>query len=531
MRNILAVYILLFFTGCAQFVPPTGGPKDKEPPSVISQYPKNGTTSFTENTLRLTFNELIDANSLRQELIITPQPKSTYDLKIKPYGIELKYDEPFLDSTTYTFNFRNGIKDLNEKNPAINLKVVFSTGTEIDSLSVSGKVTDLWTGINSKEILVGLYDLRKEDTIPILQQKPTYFTKTDTSGEYNFENIKDSEYRLIGFKDNNLNLLFNDNTEVFGFIQDTIKLDSNISNLDFDVYPYNTSPPKIQRSLSRQLTFSIKIDKDIKDIKVSFPNDNDSLTYQIRDKELVFFNHPFTPDTILTNLIVIDSAGNNVKSDNKIFFATNSRITQEPELLRIITTNIQNNKTIKKPTSYKLQFEYPITSIDTSGITITSDTTFNEPFTLTWTDSSHTSLDINTNPQAIREIKLSIAEATITNFKSDSNSTYQLINKLYQQQNFGAIDGKYPLFPGQKIIQILDVIRYKLIDYQVFTDKFNFPQLLPGSYKLRIIEDKNNNGQWDSAHFDQNLLPERITISKGSIKLKANFQLSDIQIE
>jgi hypothetical protein len=271
MRNILAVYILLFFTGCAQFVPPTGGPKDKEPPSVISQYPKNGTTSFTENTLRLTFNELIDANSLRQELIITPQPKSTYDLKIKPYGIELKYDEPFLDSTTYTFNFRNGIKDLNEKNPAINLKVVFSTGTEIDSLSVSGKVTDLWTGINSKEILVGLYDLRKEDTIPILQQKPTYFTKTDTSGEYNFENIKDSEYRLIGFKDNNLNLLFNDNTEVFGFIQDTIKLDSNISNLDFNVYPYNTSPPKIQRSLSRQLTFSIKIVLPIKSaIKNSF---------------------------------------------------------------------------------------------------------------------------------------------------------------------------------------------------------------------------------------------------------------------
>lgn len=531
MRNIFPLYILLFFASCAQFIPPTGGPKDKEPPTVTSQYPENGMTSYQDKTIIVTFNELIDARSLRQELVITPLPKSAYDLKVKPYSIEINYDTPFLDSTTYTFNFRNGVKDLNERNPVVNLKVVFSTGSEIDSLSISGKVTDLWTGLNSKEVLVGLYDLQKQDTLPLLQRKPSYFTKTDTSGTYNFENIKDGYYRLLGFKDNNLNLIFNDDSENFGFVQDTIKLDSNITELNFKTYPYNTSPPKIQRNLSRQLTYSIRINKQVKDIQVSFPTKGDSLTYQIRDKELVFFNHPFTSDTILTNLIVIDSSGNELESQTKIYFNANSRISINPELLRISTLNIQNNKKIILPNAYILQFEFPITNIDTNGITITSDTTYQESFSLNWKDSSHTLLEILSTPQATRELRLNIDESAITNFKSDSNTTYQLINTLYQQKDFGSIDGSYPDFIGTKIIQILDAKKLNVIDYQVFKDKFDFPQLLPGLYKLRIIEDLNNNGYWDTANFDQNILPEKIIISKGFVKLKANFQLTDIHIE
>lgn len=531
MRNLSLLFIISSLFGCAQFIPPTGGPKDEEPPMITEQFPENGKTSFKGNTITIAFNELIDATSLRQELIITPQPKGVYNLKVKPYSVELKYDEPFLDSTTYTFNFRTGIKDLNEKNPAINLKVVFSTGPEIDSLSVSGKVADLWTGVNADEILVGLYDLRTDDTLPILERKPSYFTKTDTSGKYMFENIKDSDYKLLGFKDSNLNLIFNDKTEVFGFVQDTIKLDSNISNLDFEVYPYKTSPPKIQRSLSRQFTYSIKIDKPVKDVKVNFPNEGDSLTYQIRDKELVFFNHPFTSDTILTNIIVIDSVGNQVESENKISFKLNSRNITKPELLRISSRDFKNNQTIKKPENYILQFEYPITALNTSSISIISDTTYKENFELQWLDSSNTLLEIKVKPKASREIQLNIDIGSITNFKSDSNNTYQLINKLYQQEDFGAIDGTYIKFLGPKIIQILDFKRLKIVNQQYFTDKFNFPELLPGLYKLRIIEDKNDNGQWDTANFENNELPERIIISESAIKLKANFQLSDIQIE
>ncbi|WP_341226457.1 Ig-like domain-containing protein [uncultured Arcticibacterium sp.] len=527
--TILSLSILI--SSCAQFVPPTGGPKDEEPPELVTSYPENKTLRFKEKTINLVFNELIDATAVRQELIITPSQKGIYSLKNKPYSIELKFDEDFNDSTTYTLNFRDGIKDLNEKNPAKNLKLVFSTGSEIDSLGLSGKITNLWTGLPGKEILVGIYDLNTNDTIPLLDRKPSYFTETDTSGNYIFQNIKSSSYRLLTFSDKNQNLIFDSKNELFGFHQDTLKLDSIITNLDINIYPNNTKAPKIKRSLSRQSNFSVTFDKAVKNINVEFLNPPDSLTYQKRDDELLFFNHPYTTDTTLTKIIVLDSANNILEDTLKIYFNTNIKSEPKPEVLSISNNTIKSNSIIKKPNQYILDFQFPITNIDTSKITITSDTTTQEQLSLNWIDKSQTQLQIDFNSSATREISLSIEEGAITNYKSDTNRTYQLINKLYQQDSYGSISGRYDKFKGQKIIEVLNFKNLSIIDSQLFTEEYKFPDLIPGVYKLRIIEDSNSNGQWDTGDFEKNNLPEKIVISKGDIKLKANFELNDIIIE
>lgn len=532
MKPILFPLLLSILLSCAQFVPPTGGPKDEEPPKLLSSYPENQTLNFKDNFIELQFDELIEASTIRQELIITPQPEGTYTLKIKPFSFSIKFDQAFQDSTTYTFNFRNGIKDLNERNPAKNLKLVFSTGSEIDSLSITGKVTDLWTAIPADEILIGLYDVNTTDTLPLLKRKPNYFTKTDTIGQYNFENIKSSSYRLIGFKDYNLNLYYDNKTEAFGFIQDTLKLDSVVTNLDFTIYPNNTNPPKIQRTLSRQTNYSINFDKSIKSVKVSFPKQNDSLTYQLRDKELLFFNHPYTADTTLTKIIVSDSSDNIFESDIKIHFNIALKNTSKSELLKIQSLQLRSNTTVTKFKEYNLRFEYPISTVDTSKISIIADTTYQLDYSLKWLDKSQTELNLSFDPTIPRtEIKLQIEPSAIKNYKSDSNATYQLINKLYQQEDYGSIDGRYDTFIGTKIAQLIDVTTLQLIDEQLFTSKFTFPQVLPGTYKIRIIEDSNDNEHWDTANFEENKLPERIVISKGIIKVKANFQLSDVQLD
>lgn len=534
MNKLLTLIILsISLYNCAQFVPPTGGPKDEDPPVLVQSEPDNQTLNFKGKSILLEFNELIDATSLRQDLIITPKPEGAFDIKAKPYSVEISFDERFLDSTTYTLNFRNGIKDLNEKNPAENLKLVFSTGSYIDSLSITGKVTNLWTGDPSDKTTVALYDLNNSDTLPLLKRRPKYFFTTDTSGNYIFENLKASSYRLIAFNDQNSNLYYDSKTELFGFLPDTIHLDSNIINLDLDIYPNNTDPPKIKRSLSRQRNYSITFDKNLKSAQVEFLNQGDSLTYKFLPQELLFFNHPNTADTIQTKIIVQDSIGNILRDTLEIYFSIiNSRnVTPDPELLRIRTLDIQSNTKIKKPTAYHLSFEYPITSIDTSKISITADTLTKEDYKLNWLDPSHTELEIQFSTNAKRELKLFIEAGSVTNYKSDTNNTYQLINTLYQQDEYGAIDGKYDEFNGSKIIQLLDPRSMEVLDTQVFTNQYNFPQVVPGNYRIRIIEDANQNGQWDTGNFENNILPEKIKVSKGIIKLKANFQLSDVQLD
>src|SRR5690606_15868769 len=110
-----------------------------------STFPENKTKNFTGREFRLTFNELVDASALSNELFIVPDPGSPYETKVKNNVVTLKFDKPLAENTTYTLNFRNGIKDLTEKNPARNLKLVISTGNEIDSLQVTGTITDLFT--------------------------------------------------------------------------------------------------------------------------------------------------------------------------------------------------------------------------------------------------------------------------------------------------------------------------------------------------------------------------------------------------
>ncbi len=528
-KYILPILILL--SSCAQFVPPTGGPKDEKPPELTVSYPLNKTKNFNGRNILLEFNELIDAAALRQELIITPQPPGTYDLKEKPYGIELKFDKPFSDSTTYTLNFRGGIKDLAERNPANNLKLVFSTGPEIDSLTLQGKITNLWTGKPADKTTVGLYNLNEQsDTIPLFKTKPSYFIKTDSSGKYNFENLKPGNYRLLAFTDENQNLTFDSRNELFAFLPDTVKLDTLNPDIDLQIYPSNTEEIKVRRSLARQGYFSIQYNKPLMSARLLFPATNDSLTYKLMGEELHIFAHPSPGDTTLTNIIVQDSVGKSLEHSQKIYFSTTTS-KSKTETISLQEQQYRNNTKIKVPSTYVFNFSTPIISIDTSKISLLSDSTKTEPFALKWLDSSQTAFAIDVKPSSRKFIQLSISSGAITNYKSDTNSTYSLINTIYQQDEFGSLDGAYPQFEGQKIAELIDDTKGSVVDRQIFTDKFSFPQTIPGTYKIRIIEDKNSNGQWDTGSFEANQLPERIIVSKGSIKLKANFQLSDIQME
>lgn len=530
MKTIPYICLSFLLVSCAQFVPPTGGKKDIIPPKLLQSIPDNQSTNFKGSSIRLIFNELIDATSLRQELIITPQPDGAFEVKTKPTEVTIKFEEPFLDSTTYTFNFGKGIKDLTEKNPAQNLKLVFSTSDQIDSLSIKGKINYLWTGQIAENVLVGLYDLKSLDTIPILKRKPTYFYKTDTTGSFQFNNLKSTNYQIIAFQDINTNLYFDQEKEQIGFLSDTIKLDSNITSLNLSIYPSDWSAIKMKRTLSRQNNYSITFNKNYKKINVHFPL-GDTLTYQFRDKELLFYNYPISSDTILTNILVLDSLGQELNLEQKIYFQSSiNKKTNKPEELRI-KSKIKPNLKLKTPIQYHLEFEYPITALDTTLIQIIGDTTYIEQYSYQWEDPSHTSLLINTNPIAQREIKLSIPAGSITNYKSDSNSTYTLINTLYPQTIYGLIDGYILNDSINHIVELVSEKDLEVVDFQYTMSKFNFNKIIPGNYYLRIIDDINNNNRWDTGNFLMNTIPEPIKIYPAILKIKENFEIRNIKIE
>jgi uncharacterized protein (DUF2141 family) len=71
------------------------------------------------------------------------------------------------------------------------------------------------------------------------------------------------------------------------------------------------------------------------------------------------------------------------------------------------------------------------------------------------------------------------------------------------------------------IIQLLNA-NYDVIAEQFNKAAYKFDYLEAGNYYVRVIIDSNGNGVWDQGNFKENILPERIILTK------VRFHLSKI---
>jgi hypothetical protein len=510
--------------GCAQFVPPTGGPTDKAAPRLLNSNPSNKTKNFHGNTISMDFDEYIDITALKQELIIVPDPNILYLIKQKDKNVKLVFEKQFQDSTTFTLNFRNGIKDLSERNPSKNLKIVFSTGPEIDSLTLNGTIMDLHTKLPVLDALVGLY---KKDTLPLNKKKPDYFIKTDSSGKFLFENIKSDKYFVMSFTDKNQNLIFDQKNENIGFIKDTVIVNKNTVIDTLEIYSANYTKNKIKKNISRENEFIIQLDKPTKSATISI--DDSSIVSNYDKLNLNFFKikQPAN-DTLLAKIILVDSLNISDTISQKIYFANPSKTKRKIQSFPINST-IKNNQELTRTTTYNFTFQYPITRFDSSKAIFKTDTVISEKPKYTWLNKNTLIVEVNT--KARENTQLTFPSNIFENYKGDTNSLFSIKNPIINNNDLGSIEGSTITNAGTKIAQLINEDSGIITNTQTFSSKFNFKNIIPGSYNVKIIFDENNNGIWDAGNINTKRLPERILIRKESIRVRANFELKDIEIK
>jgi len=516
---------------CAQFVPPTGGKRDETAPKLVKSIPQNKQTNFKGQQIELYFDELIDVTSLRQELVIIPEQEGYFDVKPKSNSVILKFDKPFKDSTTYTLNFKKGVKDLNERNEVQNLKLAFSTGAKIDSLELSGNVKNLFTNQPILDAQVSLYQV--SDSLNLKKTKPNYFLKTDSSGNFKFENLKKGRYRLYAYTDKNSNLRFDAKAELIAFVKDTIKLDSNISNVDLALYMANNDKPKNQKTLQRAEDFTVIYDKNIKTYEVSFVNPADSIPYSALRNEIKFYNIPLKTDTVKVNITVRDSADNALTHLQKIKFRdTERRTTRRTKQDNFsFQTDPKSREAVEKNLVFDLYFDTPIAKTDFNKIRLLSDTIKNEALdekALVW-NQFKTQVKITKAISATREIKFEFLTGAFIDIKGDSSQATILRNPILQPEDYGIVEGSIDGNKANKIVQLVDQ-NYKVEAEQKTKDnKFNFLNVKSGAYLIRIIVDSNGNGQWDYGNVEKDIEPEKVYFSEEVIRVKANFELRGIK--
>ena len=553
---LILIYILLQLASCANQGSPSGGPRDTIPPSFISSFPDNKSLNYHGQEFQFVFDERISAEQLKTKLNITPLTETKFNILIKKNLLNLKFEEPFEDSTTYTFNFADGVGDITEKNPVVNFTYAFSTGPIIDSIYVKGNIRDLYNDEVQEEILIALFSI--DDTLNLFTGKPRYFTKTDEDGNYLIENIKTGYYKLYSFDDEDNNQKCNPQKEKHGFLADTLNLFTSKDSINIAIQLIDASVPKFIRSKNTGQYFDILYNKYIQDYSLLKINSKSNKSIPsngfYKDNTII----RFYPDGSLRNdkdslqitINAIDSLGNSIQDTVYVGFKESRR---KPEIFSL-KIKPSNSTTIDQSIKFQLDFSKPIDKFIIDSLSISYDTikyesvpdslfiwntrrtqlTFEQNVDKNYiplqiklfqenqyrldsirkinSDTSQiisSNIQLNTQNLPNNQILLTVKPATFISVDGDSSELVERKYPFLKPADTGKISGMVESNYQSYFFQLVDK-NYNVV-YQLNSPKnFVFPFVKPGSYSFRVLIDSNNDGIWNSGNILKNIEPEPI---------------------
>ena len=525
----LFITTLLIIQSCAQMASPPGGKKDTLAPKLVTSIPLNKSKNYKGKKLELTFNEYVNVRNLNQELLITPNI-GTYQTRIRPNGLSILLDSTLKDQTTYTFNFRNSIEDMSERNVGKNIKLVFSTSNTIDSLSITGKIKLVDQNKAFENVLVGLYP--HNDTLRIDKTKTYYFTKTDTSGIYTLENLAQGKYYMAAFIDANNNLLYNSNKEPVDFLTEPFFSLNKNETKNFSITLQNLDPLKITKTTSTAKTVLYEMSRGIKTLELENKKD---LIYQIEgDKNIrIYVKNQEAKDTLFLSAIVTDSLNRKIKIPLKVKFRELNKKEKVTRTTLQVSYLPAQGKYVSPEDSLVLGFPKPIVSWDSKRVQFNTEE--NETITLPdeaylWNKYSN-QLTIKRSFLPYRDkFLLNLEKGAFVSAENDSSDLQKQAFQFQDLEEYGSIEGRVGEQPNNYIVQLLNAANMQVLYEQNTSQKFNFLHIEPGVYMIRAIEDTNKNGYKDIGNFILKTKPENVFYLEGKVKLKANFQITDLLI-
>lgn len=251
-----ALYLFNFiFSSCAQIGMPVGGPRDTLPPVLVSAAPPNFSTDFSGARITLTFDEYIQLDNPFQNVLISPLPKKSPFIDFRLRTVTVRMYDTLQPNKTYSIQFGKTIRDLNEGNPFQDFDYVFSTGSYIDSLSISGSVTLAETGKTDSTLTVMLYTDLSDSAV--YKQKPEYVTKLSGTGEFRFKYLSPGTYHIFALKDQGGQYLYNNPEQLFAFSDSAINLDAGYTG-QVQLHAYEEEKPA-QKAAAAVADTSLKV--------------------------------------------------------------------------------------------------------------------------------------------------------------------------------------------------------------------------------------------------------------------------------
>ena len=524
---LLTLLLIVVFQSCAKRGTPDGGPEDFIPPVYVRATPENFTTNFDAEEIRIYFDEYIKLNEAQRQIIVSPpmDPKP----EITPLGsasrsIRIKITDTLQENTTYTINFGQSIVDNNAGNPLPFFQYIFSTGSYIDSLSVAGHISDAYFKDAPPFVSVMLYEVDStyNDSTIFLQQ-PRYITNTlDSLTTFNLDYLKEGTYQLVALNDLNNNYRFDPGRENIAFLDQSITIPTD-SVYDLKLFreipQFGIARPKQVAGQHIIFGYTGIIEPDSLQINM-YPAPADLEHRITQDIETDTLHYWYKPALERDSL-------------NFIVEAPNYR----DSLLTRISEMERDSLQIRIEPSGTVNFEQQVSIIPTTPLTQTHDSlvslvdqdTLAIPFTFEYDEFRNVVL-LDFERKENQRYNLMALPGAFVDFFGDTNDT---IRSNFRTQTFADY--------GNVVINLQNVKEFPIIvqltnaEGEVMAEQFSdgetsftFSLMKPATYFVRVIYDRNDNGEWDTGNYLQKLQPEEVYYFLEPLDVRANWDVTQM---
>jgi uncharacterized protein (DUF2141 family) len=521
----LLVVCLLCLLSCAKRGAITGGLKDTLAPVVVNCEPKNLGLNFDKKTIKINFDEYIVLKDVNKQLIVSP-PMKQEPLVMPTWAtkqLTIKIIDTLQPNTTYSFNFGQSIEDNNEGNALKSFKYLFSTGSYIDSLSISGYIKDAFDKTPETYVSVMLYEVNDKfnDSI-IYKKKPNYITNTlDSLSTFKLENIKEGKYLLMALKDNNSNATFDPKSEKVGFLKQYIQV-PNDTLFELELFK-ETQALKINKPIqasNNKLIVGYTGKNDFENYKpeIIIRQANQVLVHQLtrmqgKDSLQIWFK-----DTQLDSI--------NIEINHQDYQRKHSITLREIKNDSLKITN-SGTEIIEFNKLLLLNSNTPIVAFDKQKMKLTKADDVNVPFEVKY-DEYNQQFNFDFVKEPSEKYNLKIEPLSIIDYLGNKNDSLNFdfsTKSLEEVGNIAIQLQKVKSFPV--IIELTnDKGTAVYTQYSNGETAIEFNKILPQSYSLRVIYDTNSNKVYDTGNYLEKRYSEEVIYFQNELNLRANWDIN-----
>ncbi len=546
--KLISIILVIILYSCANIQPPSGGPKDEEPPFITEFYPPDKTLNYNKDFVEIEFSEWVNRNQVVQNVMVSPVSEVSY--KWSGRTLRIIFEKEKRENATYLISLGTQYSDNAGNKPDSAFSMTFSTGNTIDS----GRIEGFVYGTNAAGSFIYAYRLndKNPDTLNPEITPAEYRTQIGNNGSFSLLALPDGDYRIMVVKTQFRDNLFHPKTDEFGTYWENVKVeDGKAKFVIMKLGKYPDYSPISLNSVSKVDSNKILLEFN-KLVKVNRNETKSSLeildSAKLTDLGIKYF---YTDSIFSKRLIIV--------TDKIISDITTAKVIIEP--LFLIDTFKNKNTEISgyfrlSNRNYGSPFEFNMIPIKDSTQNV--DNTKELKFSL---NKSFSLPDTN-----VLELTNSIGSKSKLNIIIDGNALIAELNEPLLPEEWYKLtinSSKIVSIDGEKLSDRSPVINFKTIDWKQFpkvsgklldsvgcsnniialqssqnpyyfqtklkySGDWYINEVKPDKYSIEIYCDENDNGRYDYGIAFPYEFAEKFLITKQEIEVKPRWEVQNV---